>query len=499
MRRLPAPVIGLIVFFTSAAILVLEIVAARLLAPYVGVTLQTYTAIIGVILAGIAGGAWLGGRLADRTNPARLVGPVLMLGGLSALSAIPLLRTFGPKITSTGAPAVIGLTASVFLLPAVVLSTVSPLLTKAKLTDLGRTGRTVGGLSALSTAGALVGSFLTGFVLVPHFRSRVIVGIVGAALIVMGIVVAMLVRSAAPSSAALVLAAVGVAAAVGAGSVEAASSWEDPCQMESSYFCASVVPEPNDASRRLLILDDGWHSKVDVDDPEYLEFEYIRAFRIAIDAWRSPPQKIRALHIGGGGFTMPRYLKATRPGTDSVVFEVDPKLVKLDQQKLGLVLADDLRTKAGDGRQNLRKQPSASVDLVVGDAFGGQSVPWHLATREVTSDIRRVIAPGGLYVLNVIDNPPLRFIKAEIATVKSVFKHVAVMSFPEVFAGETGANFVIVAADEPLPLPGLVSALEADVAKTGMVLREGRELEEFVGDAIVLTDEFGPVDQLFTR
>ena len=498
MRRLPGPVIGSIVFFTSAAILVLEIVAARLLAPYVGVTLQTYTAIIGVILTGIAMGAWLGGRFADRANPIKLVGPVLILGGASALLSIPLLRWLGPKITSTAPTAVIGLTASVFLLPAVILSTVSPLLTKAKLTDLDRTGRTVGGLSALSTAGALVGSFLTGFVLVPHFRSRVIVGIVGSILITLGVSVTFFLRQS-KSAGKTALAIVAISSAITAGSTEAAVSWKDPCQMESSYFCARVEPEPGDNSKRLLILDDGWHSKVDIDDPLYLEFEYIRAFRIAIDAWRTPPQKVRALHIGGGGFTMPRYLKATRPGSDSVVFEVDPKLVKLDQQQLGLDLANNLRTKAGDGRQNLRKQASRSVDLVIGDAFGGQSVPWHLATREVTQDVRRVIATGGIYVLNVIDNPPLRFIKAEIATVKAVFKHVAVLSYPEAFAGNIGANFVVVAAHEPLPLPEIASALAADFSNTGMVLAEGKALDKFVGKAIVLTDEFGPVDQLFTR
>ena len=268
--------------------------------------------------------------------------------------------------------------------------------------------------------------------------------------------------------------------------------------MESSYFCARAEPDPADDSQRLLVLDDGWHSKVDIDDPTYLEFEYIRAFRIAIDAWRSAPQKIRALHIGGGGFTMPRYLKANRPGSDNLVFEVDPKLVKFDEKYLGLKLAPDLRSVAGDGRQNLRREPSSSWDLVVGDAFGGQSIPWHLATREVAVDIQRVLKPGGLYVLNVIDSPPQNFIKAEIATVKSVFKYVAVLGYPDAIAGDVGANFVVVAADSPLALPGMTSALEADFDKTGMVLLDGEKLDEFIGDGIVLTDDFGPVDQLFT-
>ncbi len=499
MRRTSGVVIGLVAFCTSAAILVLEIVAARLLAPYVGVTLQTYTAIIGVILAGIATGAWIGGRLADFTTPAHLVGPALVAGGTSALATVPLLRWLGPKLSTTNPGPVIGLTAAVFLLPSILLSTVSPLLAKAKLTDLTRTGRTVGGLSALSTVGALVGSFLTGFVLVPHFRSRVIVGIVGAALICMGVVFGLWSDRRGSSAVKATFGVVAISTALAAGSIEAVSSWQDPCQMESSYFCASALPDAADNSKRLLILDDGWHSKVDIDDPTYLEFEYIRAFRIAIDSWRQPPQKLNTLHLGGGGFTMPRYLKATRPGSDNLVLEVDPKLVSFDQKQLGLRLASDLRAANGDGRQNVRRQPTASWDVVIGDAFGGQTVPWHLATREMTKDIQRVITPGGLYVLNVIDSPPQRFIKAEITTVKSVFSYVAVLSYPDAFSGIGGANFVVVASDSPLPLAKISDSLASEFATLSMVMFEGKKLEAYVGHARILTDEFGPVDQLFTR
>jgi spermidine synthase len=497
VRRIPSVVLGIVAFATSAAVLVLEIVAARLLAPYVGVTLETYTAIIGVILAGIASGAWIGGRLADRTRPGLLVGPFLMIGGLSSLAAIPLLRILGPNLRSTDPIPVIGLTASVFLLPSLILSMVPPLLTKAKLTDLSATGRTVGSLSALSTAGALTGSFVTGYVLVPNFRSRVIVGLISGSLIAMGAMFTYFIHDRKKPSQIAVTAA--LVFAVAASGIESTLTWRERCEMESSYFCArSEIALVGDSSKRYLVLDDGLHSAVDIDDPLYLEFEYIRAFRMAIDAWRPPPAKLRTLHIGGGGFTMPRYLKATRPGSDSLVFEVDAKLVRFDQNKLGLKLAADLRTKAGDGRQNLRREKSKAWDLVIGDAFGGQSVPWHLATREVAQDVRRVLADDGLYVLNVIDSPPQKFIKAEVATVQSVFKHVALLSYPNAFAGGMGANFIVVAANKPLPLQSLEGALANDLAVTGMVMKTGSAMKSFVGNAEVLTDEFGPVDQLFT-
>jgi spermidine synthase len=502
-----APLLGALAFVTSAAVLVIEIVAARLLAPYVGVTLETYTAIIATVLAGIAGGAWLGGRLADRVAPMRALPPVLVTGGLLTFASLPVVRIVGGHLTSTTPLSVTTLTAAAFLAPAIVLSMVTPLLMKQSLVALETTGRTVGSLSALSTAGALAGSITTGFVLIPRFRSRVILGIVGALIIALGVIVWAAVSTAEGRSdkagkrrkagkAGVGGTVLGLGLAIGGGGLTGLSDWRDPCTMESSYFCASVSATQG-STRRDLILDDVYHSEIDLEDPTFLGFDYTRAFKVAIDAWKPEPVAIRALHIGGGGFTMPRELKATRPGSESLVLEIDAKLVKFDQRELGLELASDLRTQAGDGRMGLRQQKSGSYDLVIGDAFGGQSVPWHLTTLEVARDIKRVLTNDGLYVLNVIDSPPSKFVKAEIATVQAAFPHVAVLSYPEALAGKAGANFVVVASAKPLALAAMQRALAAqpDLNMTGL---DGPALSQFVGGAKVLTDELAPVAQLIT-
>jgi spermidine synthase len=494
-------VLGALAFVTSAAVLVIEIVAARLLAPYVGVTLETYTAIIATVLAGIAGGAWLGGRLADRVPPMRALPPVLIAGGLLTFASLPVVRIVGNRLTSTTPLSVTTLTAAAFLAPAIVLSMVTPLLIKQSVVTLETTGRTVGSLSALSTAGALAGSITTGFVLIPRFRSRVILGIVGALISALGVVVWAVVgnaqgRQKKRSARSVGGTALGLGLAFGGGGLTGLSEWRDPCTMESSYFCASVSETPG-STKRDLILDDVYHSTIDLNDPTYLGFDYIRGFNVAIDAWKPEPAAIRALHIGGGGFTMPRELKATRPGSDSLVLEIDAKLVKFDQRELALELASDLRTQAGDGRMGLRQQRSGSYDLVIGDAFGGQSVPWHLTTVEVARDIKRVLTTNGLYVLNVIDSPPSKFVKAEIATVQGVFSHVAVLSYPEAFVGEVGANFVVVASKKPLPMMAIERALAAQ-PDLNMIAKEGAELRRFVDTPKVLTDELAPVAQLIT-
>src|SRR5688572_15571263 len=153
------PAAGALVFFTSAAVLVLEILAGRLLAPYVGVTLETYTGIIGVVLAGISLGTWYGGRLADRVDPRRTLGPLLMFGGAAALFTLPAIRIFGSVLQGAGPVAVVLLSLVGFFVPAAILSAVSPTVVKLQLHDLGETGSVVGRLSALGTAGAIVGTF----------------------------------------------------------------------------------------------------------------------------------------------------------------------------------------------------------------------------------------------------------------------------------------------------------------------------------------------------
>ena len=144
-------------FGTSAAVLVVEILAGRLVAPYVGVSLETYTGIIGTVLAGIAVGSWAGGWLADRRDPRRLLGPTLLAAGAAALLAPPIISTLGPGVAATGGgPAgIVILAVTAFVLPTALLSAVSPMVAKLRLVSTAETGVVVGGLSAAGTAGAL--------------------------------------------------------------------------------------------------------------------------------------------------------------------------------------------------------------------------------------------------------------------------------------------------------------------------------------------------------
>ncbi|GAA2015478.1 fused MFS/spermidine synthase [Nakamurella flavida] len=496
MRPFPA---GVLVFVTSAAVLVMEILAARLLAPYVGVTLETYTGIIGTILAAIAVGTWLGGKLADRRRPHLLLGPILLLGGALSLLIVPIVRLIGSLSWGTGPGAVVLLVAMAFFLPAAVLSAVPPAVIKMQLADLGETGRTVGRLSALGTAGAIVGTFLTGFLLVAAWPTTPILIGVAVVVLAMGVAVEIGLRRSTRQTFPTALAAVVVLVGAGGGlGVERLNAALDPCERESAYFCARVVPDLAGCPDGLtLYLDTLRHSCIHPDDPARLDFSYARLFADTLAVAGPDDAPLDVVHVGGGGFSLPRYVQATRPGSTNVVLELDPTLVEIAEQQLGLVRSADLQVRVGDARTALRELPDSSADVVLGDAFGGLAVPWHLTTVEWAQEVDRVMRPDGMYVLNLIDHPPYRFARAELATLRQVFGSVAVLGPPDRLAGTTGGNLVIVAAHRPIDAAALLAVNRARGGTDAALA--GDDVTGFVADAAPLTDDHAPVDQLLRR
>ncbi|MDO9444281.1 MAG: fused MFS/spermidine synthase, partial [Dehalococcoidia bacterium] len=152
----------------------------------------------------------------------------------------------------------------------------------------------------------------------------------------------------------------------------------------------------------------------------------------------------------------------------------------------------------GDARLALPDQPADSADFVVGDAFGGLSVPWHLTTREFMREVDRVLTPGGVYVVNVIDYPPLGFAKAEAATFLEVFEHVAVIAPVHHLLGESGGNFVLVGSHAPFDTAALQALADAR-PDDGDLVWSGEQARAFTDGSRALRDDFAPVDQLLGR
>ncbi len=469
--------------------LVLEIVALRLVGPYVGVTLQVSSSVIGVSLAAIAYGTWVGGRLADSYDPRVLLAPALLLGAIGTAVTLPLVRYGGEILRGGAAGAVLLLAALAVFLPAFLLSTINPMVVKLQLADLDRTGTVVGRLSSIGTLGAITATLVTGFILVAALPTSWIILTLAGLLAAGGAVLAWWLRRPAPGNPRVRAALISVGL-VGAG---LGAVGPNPCDVETAYHCARIQVDPAVPSGRTLILNSARHSYVDLRDPQHLEFAYVQWIAAVTDALKPAEVPIDALHLGGGGFTLPGYLRATRPGSRQRVLELDGGLVKLDERALGLRLGPDLQVRVGDARVGLAAEPTAGFDLVVGDAFGYLVVPWHLATKEMATDISRVLRPDGIYAQNVIDYPPDRFIRAELATVASVFPYVSLIAQPDALAGDVGANFVIVASKSPLPLDRIRSRLARLAAP--VVLQPDAS---FARGARVLTDDYAPVDQLIS-
>lgn len=485
-KALPPAAAAALVFVAAGAVLMLEILAVRLLAPYVGLTLETTTSIIGAALGGIALGAAVGGYFADRTNTYLLIVGLLIGGGLLTLLTVPIVHLLGPEARGEGDIAALGITIVALVPAAAALSAVSPAVAHLQLHDLRASGTIVGRLSAWATAGALIGTFGTGFAIVPLMPVDTAVLAIGAALVAVGLVLALLSASPVPPGgiAAVALLALAFAALT--------ASSDSPCQRDSKYHCLSLVSDPERPRNFELLLDDVHNSYVDVEDPEVLGYAYTRWIADAIDAAYPGEAPLDAVFVGGGALSLPRWLDATRPGSRATVLEVDEEIVELVSERVRLPGPPGVEVVIGDARVTMLDVPSDSADVVVGDAFSGYTVPWQLTTAEWLREVERVLKPGGLYAVNLIDFEPLDFLEAEEATFLDVFDHVQLAARVGEDERPAGGNLILIGSDRRLR--PLVTTREARAE--GVATYTQPVVEELAIGADPLRDDFAPVDQL---
>jgi spermidine synthase len=249
-----------------------------------------------------------------------------------------------------------------------------------------------------------------------------------------------------------------------------------------------VVRTPDDPDGVTLLVNGVPSSHLDLADPTRLEFEYMQQMATVLDRLHEPGTPVTAVHLGAGGCALARYVDATRPGSRQVAVELDPALPQLVRDWFGLPRAPALRIRAGDARAELARIPDASVDVVVRDVFAGDATPPHVTTSEFTTDVARTLRDEGVYLANCADRPPLALVRAEAATLASVFPHVAVVAEPGQLRGRRYGNLVLAGTHDPalLASAGLERALRS-LPTPSRLLRDV-ELAEFVGSARPLTD-----------
>lgn len=247
---------------------------------------------------------------------------------------------------------------------------------------------------------------------------------------------------------------------------------------------AELVPDPDRASSWTLRVDGTPQSHVDLADPTHLEFEYIRRMAAALDLVAPPGQPLRVLHLGGGALTLPRYLAATRPGSPQRVVEIDGALVELVRRELPWDPKAKIRVRVADAREVVDGARDDGYDVIVLDVFAGAQTPAHLASAEFFASVARVLAGGGWLIANIADGPPLRYARAQVATIRTALPQACLVADAAVLRGRRFGNLVVLAGRTPPP----VAALTRRAAGDWFPGRVESDLDRFAGGVAAVTD-----------
>ena len=513
-ESLPVMLAVAIVFIANVSIMSLEMVASRVMAPVLGVSLYTWTSIFGVVLAGMAVGNTIGGLIADRYASRRSAAWVFIAAGLATLIIIPLghyvvLQGVPPQWTLFGstfqAPLVwriVVYTAAIFFLPCVALGMLTPMVVKLTLNNLDNTGSVVGKIYASATFGSIIGTFLTGFWLISTFGTRAIILGVGVALVIIAFLVGRT-RVLRPVDAVVMAALVGVPLLWVNGQMReknAADVWQlfnafptYRCQLETNYFCIRWydqkigTPEENVT---VLVLDHLIHSYNSTENNLSLHYAYERAYsEIMAGVPVEGPKRVLAL--GGGGYTYPRYMETKYPDSYNHVVEIDPGVSYVALNHMGVDPNTKIKTTNYDARQYLQASSGDKYNYILGDAFNDYSVPFHLTTREFTQLVYDHLTDDGMYLANVIDTNTAGFLSAYARTVNQVFPHVYIIPNIPNWKANTRSTFVIVGSKRPL------EQYKATLGPNAQWMPQA-EYDQLLRDTpqLILTDNYVPTDNL---
>ncbi|HMI33166.1 MAG TPA: fused MFS/spermidine synthase [Propionibacteriaceae bacterium] len=228
-------------------------------------------------------------------------------------------------------------------------------------------------------------------------------------------------------------------------------------------------------------------SYVDLDDPLRLEFDYVQRLADIVDSVASPGQRIRVVHVGGAGMTLPRYLAATRPTSAQVVLEPDIELTAFIRRRLPLPAGSGIKVRDTDGRRGIAELRDGYADLMIIDAFVGARVPADLTTGDFLADARRVLSDHGVIIINLTDRGPLGYAKRVLAGVRPAFPYVLLCTEASTLKGRRFGNVIIAGAATPLPY----SAIAERAGRPPFPYRvlHGARVRQLVADSMPFSDE----------
>ncbi|MBI4614645.1 MAG: fused MFS/spermidine synthase [Planctomycetes bacterium] len=455
------------VFLSGAAVMVLELLGTRLLAPVFGLSLYVWTAVITVTLVALAAGYWFGGTLADRRPEAGTLYLVLAAVAISLAllvlakgRALDWMSGMGPRSGPLAGSALL------LLVPLFGLATVPPFAVRLTAKELGKVGGAAGRVSALSTLGSVAGSIATGFYLIPEVGVGLTLACLAAGLLALA--VAGFVLSRRHGRAALAGAA-GILFLLPAMSPYLSRADRYPVRVAAGGgFETRLLAERSSPYAELKVADvvfpTGWRARWMFigQAPQTFRFEkdyldrkpyYVDSVHL-VEGFHPAPERYLVIGLGGGEMTE---LLRAKPGASRVdVVEIDPEVVELAREFFGFEEGGPLRLFVQDGRDFVRREaPRGGYDLVFFDAFGAGTAPFHLFSLEALREFRAVLAPGGLFVMNYLGfsgGPNRASVDSILRTVGEVFPSSRVILGGEPGKPDGFANYLVVASDAPVRL-----------------------------------------------
>ncbi len=478
-------------FSCGTCVMVLEMAGSRVVAPYMGTSLIVWTSLIGIVMASLSLGYWMGGVVSDRRpDPgllARIIGGAALSTALLAVLAGPLLSFVARNVSNVYVGSVVA-ALCLFAVPSFLLGMVSPFIVRLAMHSLGSAGTTVGRFSALSSAGSILGTFLGGFVLISFFSSRTILFLVAAVLAATALPIY---RRGWKALSPIVVVSVGMACLSEAGAMPMIP---EGISIDTRYNSILVTERVSYATgRRVRILQTdpmGAQSLMYVDNPAELYSDYTKFYDLA---FHYNPGVKKVLMLGGGGYCVPKHLAATRPDVSIDVVEIDPGIT--DVAKKYFYLKDRLNQRIfhEDARRFLNRTAAArdvEYDAVFEDVFGSSyNIPFHLTTVECMEKVKALLSPEGVFIANIISSVDDELFSGIYASVAEVFP--TVMIFPATYPqGRSIRQNVMIVALPAETIP------QREPESLSMASLLAHRLEgAFTPKISAFTDRFAPVEK----
>lgn len=475
----------------------LELVASRVLSPYFGNSNIVWTSVIGIILLSSSLGNYIGGKLADKGENEKNLKKIILLASVFVL-VIPILQSIlldlvAITVRDVKFGAIIS-TMLLFFTPSLLLGLIIPIILKIKLDNIENTGKTSGRIYAISTVGGIFGTFLSGFVLIPNFGSVHILFVLAAILLIISLFIytkkdkKMLAYTAILIIISTLLFVTYFRTNKSNAELVLENKLNVKTSIDTQYGRALVFNGYyNDQFVRYLNLDSGFESAtfIDKDKRNELVFEYTAAYNLM---FKSQNDINNVLLIGGAGYSYPKYYISHFNDKVMDVVEIDGEITNVAKKYFYLDdLIKEYKTDENhrlnlyteDGRTYLNNN-TKKYDAILNDAFSGKNPAKTLTTKETIIKIKESLIDNGVYLTNVIGAPEgkkSRFVRAEVNTLKQVFKNVYVVRVNPETNVEDEQNLMVIATDADIKFENVYDL----------------KLDE---NEIVLTDDYCPVEFL---